>query len=61
MSINYGRFAGQSGISSLTLNPGKTLLYAAAMDDVIYEFNVSSYDDIPGKLIPNFVARHSLN
>ena len=47
-TINYGGLACRSGIASLSLNPGKTLLYAAAMDDVIYEFNVASYDGTPG-------------
>nr|CAH0108023.1 unnamed protein product [Daphnia galeata] len=46
-SIPYGGLTCRSGIASLSLNPGKTLLYAAAMDDVIYEFNVASYDETP--------------
>ncbi|KAI9558620.1 hypothetical protein GHT06_015408 [Daphnia sinensis] len=47
MSIPYGVFTCRSGIASLSLNPGKTLLYAGAMDDVIYEFNVASYNENP--------------
>ncbi|XP_046459650.1 protein lethal(2)denticleless-like isoform X1 [Daphnia pulex] len=46
-SIPYGWLTCRSGIASLSLDPGKTLLYAAAMDDVIYEFNVASYDENP--------------
>ena len=48
--IHYGSFSNRSGISSLCLDPGRTLLYAASADDVIYEFNVASYDENPGKL-----------
>lgn len=47
ISIPYGVFTCRSGIASLSLNPGKTLLYAGAMDDVIYEFNVASYNENP--------------
>ena len=45
--IHYGSFSNRSGATSLCLNPTRTLLYAATMDDVIYEFNVASYDDDP--------------
>lgn len=46
--ISCGNSSARSGVTSLCLNPGKTLLYVAAMDDVIYEFNVAAYDSDPG-------------
>lgn len=59
-SIPYGWLTCRSGIASLSLDPGKTLLYAAAMDDVIYEFNVASYDENPGmKLNPVKLSNYS--
>lgn len=45
--IPYSGLSSRSSITSLSLNPSKTLLYAASMDSVIYEFNVSSYSEIP--------------
>jgi len=45
--IPYGGLSSRSGITSLSLNPGKTLLYASSMDDVIYEFNAVSYEETP--------------
>ncbi len=55
MKIPYGSWSTRSGVTSLCLNPGKTLLYVASMDDVIYEFNVASYDENPGmRKLPNY-------
>nr|CAG4644755.1 EOG090X058A [Leptodora kindtii] len=45
--IPYGLYSNRSGITSLCLDPSRIKLYAASMDDVIYEFNVVSYDDSP--------------
>lgn len=48
--IPYAGLSSRSSITSLSLNPSKTLLYAASMDSVIYEFNVSSYCETPGRI-----------
>lgn len=62
--IPYGLYSNRSGITSLCLDPSRIKLYAASMDDVIYEFNVVSYDDSPSNshfistLNPELSNRH---
>lgn len=49
--ISHGSLSTRNGVTSLCLNPGKTLLFVASMDDVIYEYNVAAYDDNPGRYL----------
>ena len=47
--MNYSGNSTRNGFSSLLICPARITLYASCMDNVIYAYNISSYNRKPGK------------
>jgi len=49
--MNYSGISTRNGFSSLLICPAKITLYASCMDNIIYAYNISSYNRKPGKFL----------
>lgn len=48
--MNYTGSSARNGFSSLLVCPARITLYASCMDNIIYAYNISSYNPKPGNL-----------
>lgn len=48
-TMNYTGHSARNGFSSLLICPARITLYASCMDNVIYAYNISSYNPKPSK------------
>lgn len=49
-TLPYAGRTSQNGFTNLVLDPGKLMLYASCMDNVIYCYNVATYETVPSEL-----------
>jgi WD40 repeat protein len=49
-TLPYPGRTSQNGFTNLVLDPGKLKLYASCMDNVIYCYNVATYETTPSEL-----------
>lgn len=48
-TMNYTGHSTRNGFSSLLICPARITLYASCMDNIIYAYNISSYNPKPSK------------